>query len=81
MTNKIKIFVGAEGIEPSHRNHFFITLRYPSRSHAPFFKPPYSHEPDRWLLIKKNTYVAAAAAKIFTSITLKLEFIYEQRFF
>lgn len=52
MTNKIKIFVGAEGIEPSHRNHFFITLRYPSRSHAPFFKPPYSHEPDRWFLIK-----------------------------
>lgn len=67
MTNKIKIFVGAEGIEPSHRNHFFITLRYPSRSHAPFFKPPYSHEPDR--CFNQKTYVAAAAAKIFTSIT------------
>lgn len=40
MTNKIKIFVGAEGIEPSHRNHFFITLRYPSRSHAPFLNRP-----------------------------------------
>lgn len=38
--------VGAEGIEPSHRNHLFITLRYPSRSHAPFLKLTYTHAPD-----------------------------------
>lgn len=48
MTNNHEngIIVGAEGIEPSHRNHLFITLRYPSRSHAPFLKLPYTHAPD-----------------------------------
>lgn len=68
MTNKIKIFVGAEGIEPSHRNHFFITLRYPSRSHAPFLnRPILTNRTDG--SYNQKTYVAAAAAKIFTSIT------------
>lgn len=55
MTNKIKIFVGAEGIEPSHRNHFFITLRYPSRSHAPFLNRPILTNRTDVFLIKKHT--------------------------
>lgn len=68
MTNKIKIFVGAEGIEPSHRNHFFITLRYSSRSHAPPFKTALFSRTGQ-MGFNQKTYVAAAAAKIFTSIT------------
>lgn len=48
MTNnhENEIIVEAEGIEPSLRNHLFITLRYPSRSHAPL-KLSYAHAPDR----------------------------------
>lgn len=58
MTNKIKIFVGAEGIEPSLRKHLFITLRYPSRSHAPLNCLMLTHQTGK---TTKYIHVIAAA--------------------